>query len=63
VALLPDYGLPAAEPGEDETTPRAAAADLGTSLSGILGSLAVVVLAGAAGLLLRSRSGRRKSAS
>ncbi|MBN1929268.1 MAG: energy-coupling factor ABC transporter permease [Chlorobiaceae bacterium] len=53
LAFLPDYDF--RDAGETATTAAASPVNAGTSLSGIAGSLMVLVLAGAAGLALRNR--------
>jgi cobalt/nickel transport system permease protein len=53
LAVLPDYALPsAAAKGEQAAWPDV---DAGTSLSGVVGGVATLVLVAAAGLLLRRR--------
>lgn len=62
-AILPDYGLKGAAPddtgGDGESGASAAA---GTSLSGIVGALIVLAVAGTLGFALRRRSAARASA-
>lgn len=60
-ALLPDYGFPAADaagpaPAEAAVWP---AVSVGTSVSGLVGGLLTLALAGAVGLALRARPGPR----
>jgi cobalt/nickel transport system permease protein len=56
-ALLPDYALPAKKGGKPagEVEPSWPAADAGTSLSGLLGALLTLALAGVIGFALSRR--------
>ena len=61
VALLPDYGFKSSEPkGEaavhEDKAPAWPAVDAGTSLSGVVGGAATLLLAGLLGLALRRRA-------
>jgi cobalt/nickel transport system permease protein len=56
MAFLPDYDFRNTGNAETESEAPASPVNPGTSLSGIAGSLMVLLLAGAAGLLLRKRS-------
>jgi cobalt/nickel transport system permease protein len=56
LAFLPDYDFRRNDAGKTTTNVPESPVNPGTSLSGIAGSLMVLVLAGAAGLLLRKRS-------
>lgn len=53
-AILPDYDFRAT--GTDAATGTSSPVNPGTSLSGIVGSLMVLILAGSAGLLMRKRA-------
>jgi cobalt/nickel transport system permease protein len=55
VALLPEYGFPSH--GATAKASGGGRADAGASLSGLLGGVLTLLVAGAAGLLLRRRSG------
>ena len=57
LAILPDYDFRnAGRTGQTATSATASPVNAGTSLSGIAGSVMVLLLAGTAGLLLRKRS-------
>jgi cobalt/nickel transport system permease protein len=55
-ALLPDYGFRERKEAAPANTVPPSPVDPGTSISGIAGSLMVMLLAGSAGLLLRRRA-------
>jgi len=61
LAFLPDYDF--RDAGETSTPAAASPVNAGTSLSGIAGSLMVLVLAGAAGFALRNRRDRSTTTS
>ena len=58
IAFLPDYSFPASAQGEQTADASPSPVDLGTSVSGIVGSLLVILLAGALALILRARAAR-----
>ncbi len=62
-AVLPDYGFKIAEPAAEEPAPQTEhwpAVSAGTSVSGIVGGLMTLALAGLAGFAFRSRAAAEK---
>lgn len=58
-SLLPDYGLPSSTPAAEEKNDHWPTVDAGTSLAGLVGSVAVVGLVTLAGVALRRRPKRQ----
>jgi cobalt/nickel transport system permease protein len=57
LSFLPDYGFQSSgEEGEGEGEPAWPAVDPGTSVSGVVGGVLTLVVAGAAGWVLRRRA-------
>lgn len=56
LAILPDYDFRRPDTAETTTSASATPVNPGTSLSGVAGSLLVLIVAGMAGVLLRKRS-------
>ncbi|NTU68095.1 MAG: cobalamin biosynthesis protein CbiM [Chlorobiaceae bacterium] len=61
LAFMPDYGFRRSEGPNSSGTAPASAVRTGTSISGMLGSIMVFLIAGATGLILRQRRGAAAS--
>jgi cobalt/nickel transport system permease protein len=59
LAFLPDYSFPVSGEKEGGGDASPSPVDLGSSVSGVLGGLFVLILAGILGLLLRARVAKR----
>ena len=61
IAFLPDYSFPASAQKEQVPNASSSPVDLGTSVSGIVGSVFVILLAGTLGLIFRARMAKSRT--